>query len=81
MIREADISWRTAHQITAVLVRQSKEDDRRVTEMRTSGVERVARAYTGEPLGLDQDTIDEVVDVERAITARAMSQGVPHRQV
>lgn len=77
LVHEADLPWRTAHQITAILVRQSLEADRSVTEVTSGHVDAAAREYVGEPLGIDDSTLDEVIDARRAVTARAGVPGSP----
>jgi argininosuccinate lyase len=64
LVREADIPWRTAHQITAILVRHAEED-------------RATNEYLGESLEISQEAIDSVVDAQRAVKSRNEVTGSP----
>lgn len=77
MAREAEIPWRWAHQITAILVRRSIEAGRDVREVTSEHVDEAAREYIGDPLSLDQTSIDEVIDARRAVEARSDVPGSP----
>lgn len=77
LVRTCGIPWRWAHQVTAILVRRSIEADRSVRDLTPEHVDAAAEAYLGEPLGIDQADLDEVVDAERAVTARAGIPGSP----
>lgn len=77
LVREADVPWRTAHQIVAILVRRSVDEDIDITEVTADHVEAAARDYLGEPLGIDDDTVAKALDAQRAVEARADVPGSP----
>lgn len=77
MVREEGINWRWAHQIAAILVRQAEEDGTSIREVGPAEVDRAAREYLGEPLGMSRAAIDEVVDAHRAVEARSDVTGSP----
>lgn len=77
LVREAGLPWRTAHQITAILVRQSIEADRSVREVTSEHIDSAAREYLGEALDIAESTLDEVIDAHRAIEARSDVPGSP----
>lgn len=77
LVREADLPWRTAHQITAILVRTSIEADRSVKSVTGEHVDDAAREYLGEDLGIADSTLEDVIDADRAIEARGAVPGSP----
>lgn len=77
LVREADLPWRTAHQITAVLVRQSKESGVGVRELTPEHVARAAETYLGEPVVVEREALEAVIDADRALEARAAVSGSP----
>lgn len=77
IVREKELPWRSAHQIIAILVRQSIENDRDIRELTTEHIDDAATTYLGEPIELDQATIDTTIDPARALTARQHLTGSP----
>lgn len=67
--------WRTAHQITAILVREALEAGKGPSDIDRSFVDKAARAYIGHDLGLYDATIREVLDPLRAVQARTLIGG------
>ncbi|WP_458210400.1 lyase family protein [Haladaptatus sp. NG-SE-30] len=77
VVQEANIPWRTAHQITAILVRHAHEEGFRVTDLTTDHLDRAAEEYLGGSIDIPQSAIDEVVDAEHAIESRSLVPGSP----
>lgn len=77
LVREADVPWRTAHQIVSILVRRMVNESVDVTEITADHVEDVACDYLGEPLGINDDTVTEALDARQAVEARADVPGSP----
>ena len=77
LVRQREISWRTAHQIVAVLVRQAEEDGRSVLDLTPADVDRAAREYTGEPVDLSRNDLERVLDAKRSIQSREDVPGSP----
>lgn len=77
LVREADLPWRTAHQVTAILVRQSIEADRSMRAVRSEHVDEAAREYLDEGLDIADSTLEAVIDAQRAIEARGAVRGSP----
>lgn len=77
LVREAEIPWRTAHQITAILVRHAEENDFSILDLSPAHIDRAANEYLGESLGVTEEAIDDVVDAQRAIRSRNDVTGSP----
>lgn len=77
MVRTAGINWRWAHQITAILVRESIEAGKSIQSVTVEDVNRAANTYLGESIDIEQSEIDTVIDPGRAVSERAHVQGSP----
>lgn len=77
MVRKCDLPWRTAHQITSILVRQAEEENLDVREISSEDVDKASVAYIGSPIYLGDDTLEEIIDPERALDARSEIAGSP----
>jgi argininosuccinate lyase len=77
IVREADLPWRIAHQITAVLVRQAAADGIRADDLEPSHIVVAAEEYLGEPLEITERALEDVLNPERALAARADVHGSP----
>ncbi|NIM05127.1 MAG: argininosuccinate lyase, partial [Armatimonadetes bacterium] len=75
MVREKKLPWRTAHQITAILVRMALEQGKRVSDLNSSFVDRAAREYLGKAINLGDEMIRRVLDPVRAVKARNLIGG------
>ncbi len=75
MVREKKLPWRTAHQITAILVRMALEQGKRVSDLNSSFVDRAAREYLGKAINLGDEMIRRVLDPLRAVKARNLIGG------
>jgi argininosuccinate lyase len=81
MVREKNLPWRTAHQITAILVRMALETGKKPSDIDSSFVDLAAREYTGQPLELGDQKIRAVVDPLRAVKARTLVGGTAPEEV
>src|SRR5215468_4009001 len=62
MVREKKIPWRTAHQITAILVRMSLEQGKKPSDIDSAFVDLAAREYVGKGVGLSDEKIRQMLD-------------------
>jgi argininosuccinate lyase len=81
IVREAKLPWRTAHQITAILVRMALEQGKKPADVDTAFVDRAAREYIGEPVNLSNETIREALNPLRAVKARTLFGGTAPAEV
>jgi argininosuccinate lyase len=80
-VRERHLPWRTAHQITAILVRNAIEQGKKPREINSQFVDQAAREYVGQPIELGDDCIHQVLDPLRAVTARTLTGGTAPAEV
>ena len=81
LVREAKLPWRTAHQITAILVRMAMEQGKKPADVDPAFVDQAAREYIGEPVGLSMETIREALNPLRAVKARTLFGGTAPAEV
>ena len=81
IVRESHLPWRTAHQITAILVRMALEQGKKPADVDSAFVDQAAREYIGEPLGLSNEALRAVLDPLRAIKARTLFGGTAPAEV
>ncbi|HEX9274186.1 MAG TPA: lyase family protein, partial [Candidatus Binatia bacterium] len=81
IVRIRSLPWRTAHQITAILVRMALEQGKKASDIDSSFVDLAAREYIGEPLSLGDDEIRRVLDPLRAVKARTLIGGTAPEEV
>ncbi|MBM2803475.1 MAG: argH [Deltaproteobacteria bacterium] len=81
IVREAKLPWRTAHQITAILVRMALERGKKPADVDTAFVDQAAREYIGEPVNLSDDSIREALNPLRAVKARTLFGGTAPTEV
>jgi argininosuccinate lyase len=81
MVRQAKLPWRTAHQITAILVRMALEQGKKTADVDSAFVDQAAREYIGEPLNLSNGAIREALDPLRAVKARTLFGGTAPAEV
>ncbi|MBI2911967.1 MAG: hypothetical protein HYY05_07470, partial [Chloroflexi bacterium] len=81
MVSEKGLPWRTAYQITAILVRQSIEAGKTPAQVTSADVDRAARDYTGEPLGLSDAAIWRALDPLSCASARTLIGGPAPQEV
>ena len=81
IVRKRSLPWRTAHQITAILVRMALEQGKKASDIDSSFVDLAAREYIGEPLNLGDDEIRRVLDPLRAVKARTLIGGTAPEEV
>ena len=81
IVRQANLPWRTAHQITAILVRMALEQGKKPADVDSAFVDLAAKEYIGEPLGLSDAAIREALDPLRAVKARTLFGGTAPAEV
>jgi argininosuccinate lyase len=81
LVREANLPWRTAHQITAILVRRALEEGKKPADVDSAFVNRAAQEYIGEPVNLSDDALREALDPLRAVKARTLLGGTAPDEV
>jgi argininosuccinate lyase len=77
LVRDADVPWRTAHQITAILCRAGIEAGVGITDVDADDVDAAAEAYLGREVAVDPSGLAETLDATRAVEARADLPGSP----
>jgi len=81
LVREAKLPWRTAHQITAILVRIALEQGKKPADIDSAFVDQAAREYIGEPVNLSNAAIREALNPLRAVKARTLFGGTAPAEV
>ena len=81
MVRERKLPWRTAHQITAILVRMALEQGKKPSDVDSSFVNVAAREYIGQAIDLGDEKIRQVLDPLRAVKARTLVGGTAPSEV
>lgn len=75
IVREKDLSWRTAHQIVGILVRISRERGVGPGEVDSALLDEAAVAYHGKPLHMDEASLRNGLDPVRFVKARTLYGG------
>ena len=75
MVREKGLPFRTAHQITGIIVRKSIERSISPRDLKTELIDESAMEYMGKPLHLNQEVIDKVMDPMEIVKARTLIGG------
>lgn len=75
IVRRRGTSWRTAHQIVAIAVRQAGESGTLCSEFRSHMLDDAAIAYNGRSLGLADDEVREALDPLVSVTRRSFVGG------
>jgi argininosuccinate lyase len=75
IVRERNLPWRTAHQITAILVRKALEQGKKPLDIDSEFVDQAAAEYLGKPIDLGNPRIREILDPLRAVKARTLVGG------
>jgi argininosuccinate lyase len=81
IVRERNLPWRTAHQITAILVRMALEQGKKPLDIDSFFLDQAAREYIGKPIYLGNQLIREVLDPARAVEARTLIGGTASVEV
>jgi argininosuccinate lyase len=78
IVREKGLPWRTAHQITATLVRVCIEEDKTPQEVTPELIDRCAKMVPewGKAVGLSEDAIMRAIDPRAMIQRRNLFGGV-----
>lgn len=77
LVRTADIPWRSAHQIVAILCREAIKDGRSVHDIQPADVESVAASYLGQDIVLSAEALEEALDASHAVATRGATTGTP----
>jgi argininosuccinate lyase len=80
-VRECGCSWRTAHQIVGIVVREGIEQDVHPEELTTELIDEVAREYIGEPLEMDHSIVNRAMDPVSNVEARTLPGGPAPEEV
>lgn len=75
IVRHSDLPWRTAHQITGVVVRLAINDRRAPSDVDTHLVDRAARELTGHRLDLPPEVIAAAMDPAASVGRHQMPGG------
>lgn len=75
MVRQRGLSWRTAHQITGILVRICRERGLGPSQVDSGLLDEAAAAYFGKPLHLDPVSLRNALDPGRFVEARTLLGG------
>ncbi|HUW49155.1 MAG TPA: lyase family protein [Patescibacteria group bacterium] len=75
MVKELGLSFRTAHQIVAILVRHAVEKDIGQADLSNDMIKQASMEYFGKPLELKKETIRKVLDPVERIKARTLTGG------
>ena len=81
IVKKKGLPFRTAHQIIAITVRRAIDEGKKPMTITREMIDRAAVEYTGHALGLDQDSINEVLDTHRRIKMRTLIGGVAPEEV
>jgi argininosuccinate lyase len=78
IVREKDLPWRTAHQITATLVRICIEEGRTPQEVTPELIDKSAKLVPewGKPIGLSMKAIERAIDPRAMVERRNHFGGV-----
>jgi argininosuccinate lyase len=81
IVRERNLPWRTAHQITAILVRKALEQGKKPLDIDSEFLDLAACEYLGKPIDLGNQRLHEVLDPLRAVKARTLIGGTAPTEV
>jgi argininosuccinate lyase len=81
IVRERNLPWRTAHQITAILVRKALEQGKKPLDIDNAFLDQAACEYIGKPIDLGNLRIREALDPLRAVKARTLIGGTAPLEV
>jgi argininosuccinate lyase len=77
LVREKGLPWRTAHQITGILVRYCDQRGLAPSDVTTELVDEAAVEYMDEPAGLSAAALARALDARHFVEARAAVHGGP----
>jgi len=81
IVRERGLAWRTAHQITAVLVRQADEEHFGPGETTSARLDKAAVEYFGKPLNLPESVVRDSLNARHFVDARTLIGGPSPKEV
>lgn len=77
LVREGGLSWRSAHQIVAVIVRWFEEDDRTIADLSVDDLAAATQEYCGTAIDLSKSQLKETLNPQRALGRREDVIGSP----
>ncbi|MBO0764272.1 MAG: argininosuccinate lyase [Hyphomicrobiaceae bacterium] len=75
IVRESGLSFRTAHNIVASVVREALEHGRTADQVRSQDLDAASQALLGKPLGLPQAVVTQALDPAANIRVRTILGG------
>ena len=75
LVREKGLSWRTAHQIVAILVRLSYERGLKPQDVDTELLDEAARQYMNKPVGLSPKSLKKALNPVEFVKGRTLYGG------
>lgn len=75
IVRESGMPWRTAHQITAIVVRLAEERQLVPAAVTAALVDEAAALYLGKGIGLSDELIQEALDPNKFVERRTLFGG------
>jgi argininosuccinate lyase len=75
LVREHDLSWRTAYQIVAIICRKAEEDHIPSSALNNQMIEDASMEHMGKKLSLSEASIKSVQDPMERIKARTLTGG------
>jgi argininosuccinate lyase len=81
IVRENNLSWRTAHQIVGILVRKTIEQGLKPLDITSEILDQAAVEYIGRPLRISENIIKQALDPEESVKAKKVVGGPSPDQV
>jgi argininosuccinate lyase len=75
LVREHNLSWRTAHQIVSIICRKAEEDDIPSSALNNRMIEDASMEHLGKKLSLREATLKSLQDPMERIKARTLTGG------
>ncbi|MCB4820673.1 argininosuccinate lyase [Roseicella aerolata] len=75
IVRESGLSFRMAHNVVALVVREALEAGRSAETLRGADLDRAAEALFGRPLGIPEEAVAQALDPAANIRARTVQGG------
>jgi len=81
IVLKTNLSFRTAHRIVGILVRNSVEKGLTARDITAEMLDRSAKEVVGRPLGIGQSEIDKALDAKRNVDLRTTMGGPAPKEV
>jgi len=81
LVKENEISFRTAHQITAIVVRNAIREGKAPQDMNSKMIDEAAIEYLGKPLGLSEESVRNAMDPWKSVETRTVRGGPAPKEV